>query len=138
MRIAALILGIIGGIIGLIAAGAALFIGAVGSATGAQNSEMVIGGGWAALGLSVVGIVGGALALAKPRAAALLMLIAAVGGFISIFIAYVVAGPLLLMAAILAFVGRAKQPAHHPAIAPHSPVAPAQEAEFRSPAPPRP
>ncbi len=116
MRVAALILGIIGGIIGLFAAGFALFVGAVGTATGAANSGMAVGGGWAALALSVVGVVGGALAMAKPRAAALLMIIAAVGGFISVFIAYVVAGPLLLIGAILAFAGRAKK--GHGAIGP--------------------
>lgn len=71
MRIAALILGLIGGVIGLFAAGLALGIGAIGGATGAQGSGTVVGLGWAALALSVVGIVGGALALAKPRAAAL-------------------------------------------------------------------
>jgi hypothetical protein len=111
MRVAALILGIIGGIIGLFAAGAALFIGAVGTATGAEQAGGVVGGGWAALALSVVGIIGGALAMAKPRAAAVLMLIAAIGGFISVFIAYVVAGPLLLVGAMLAYVGNRKAPA---------------------------
>jgi hypothetical protein len=109
MRIAALILGIIGGIIGLVAAGVALAIGAIGSVAGAQGSDTVIGLGWAALGLSVVGIIGGALAMAKPGASALLMLIAGVGGFIAISLAYVVAGPLLIVGAVLAFVGRSRR-----------------------------
>lgn len=125
MRVAALILGIIGGIIGLFAAGAALFIGAVGTATGADNSGMVVGGGWAALALSVIGIVGGALSMAKPRAAAVLMLIAAVGGFISVFIAYIVAGPLLLIGATLAFLSRGKTvvTAPEPTVSRHEPQA---------------
>jgi hypothetical protein len=109
VKVAGLLLGIIGGIIGLVASGFALGVGAIGSATGAQGSETVIGLGWAALGLSVVGIVGGALSLAKPRVAALLMLIAGIGGSIAISIAYVVAGPLLIIGAVLAFLGRAKK-----------------------------
>jgi hypothetical protein len=115
MKIASLILGIIGGIIGLFAAGFALGIGAIGTATGAQGSDTVTGLGWAALALSVVGIVGGALALAKPRLAAVLMLIAGIGGFIAISLAYVVSGPLLIIGALLAFLGRAKR---HPEAAP--------------------
>lgn len=109
MRIAALILGLIGGIIGLFAAGIALGVGALGGATGVQGSDTVVGLGWAALALSVVGIVGGALALAKPRAAAVLLLLAGIGGLVAISLAYVVSGPLLIIAAVLAFLGRAKK-----------------------------
>jgi hypothetical protein len=56
----------------------------------------------AALVCSVLGIGGGALALAKPKLAGWLMLIAVIGGTIGIFVAYFVAGPLLLIGSVLA------------------------------------
>jgi Double zinc ribbon len=105
LRIASLILGIAGGIIGLFAAGFALTIGGIGNAFGTANASTVVGGSIAALVMSVVGIVGGALALAKPKLAGWLMAIAAVGGTIGVFVAYFVAGPLLLIGSILAFTG---------------------------------
>ena len=43
MRVAALILGLIGGIIGLFASGAALFIGRLGSAFNASGASTVVG-----------------------------------------------------------------------------------------------
>ncbi len=108
MRIAALVLGILGGVIGLFMSGGALFIGGVGAAVGAAGASTVIGGGWAALALSILGIVGGALAIAKPKLAGWFMVIAAVGGFIAVFIAFIVAGPLLLIGGILALVSKDK------------------------------
>ncbi len=110
MRIAALVLGVIGGIIGLFGAGAAIAIGGVGAAVGAQNAGTAIGGGWAALALSVLGIVGAALAMAKPKLAGWLMLIAAIGGFISVFLAYIVAGPLLVIGGLLALFAKKSHP----------------------------
>lgn len=112
MRVAALILGVLGGVIGLFMAGGALVIGGVGAAVGAQGASTVIGGGWLALALSILGIIGGALAMAKPKLAGWFMVIAAVGGFISVFMAYIVAAPLLLIGGILALVskGKATQP----------------------------
>ncbi|HEY3063217.1 MAG TPA: DUF4064 domain-containing protein [Chloroflexota bacterium] len=76
-----------------------------GQTLGTEGASTVVGLGWAALGLSVLGIIGGALALAKPRLAGLLLLIAGIGGTISISLAYVVAGPLLVIGGILALVG---------------------------------
>jgi hypothetical protein len=104
MRVAAMVLGIIGGIIGLFAGGVALAIGGIGSVAGTQGAGTAIGGGWAAL--SVLGIVGAALALARPKVAGALMLVAAVGGFVSVFVAYIVAGPLLLIGGLLALLAR--------------------------------
>lgn len=106
MRTAALILGILGGVFGLFGAGAALTIGGVGGAVGAENAGTVIGGGTAALILSVLGIIGGALALAKPKLAGWLMLISGIGGIIAIFVLYLVPGALLLVGGILALAAR--------------------------------
>jgi hypothetical protein len=132
VRINGLIVGIIGGIIGLVAAGLALGVGANAIANGWRDQEPVgvVWLGSAALALSVLGIVGGALAMAKPRLGATLMLIAGIGGFIEIpllealgpffffviSVFYFVAGPLLIIGAVLAFLGRAKRaPAAMPA-----------------------
>jgi len=106
MRVAGLVLGIIGGIIGLFASGAALFIGGLGSALNANGASTVVGLGWVALLLSILGILGGALALAHPRVAGILMLTAGVGGFISVSLVYVVAGPLPIIGGLLAGLAR--------------------------------
>ena len=116
MRGGALALGLTGGIIGLIAAVMALVIGGVGGALSSGSTDastqqtfgMVVVGGWIALGASIVGIIGGALAMGKPVLGGVLMLIAAVAGVIGISLFYVISGPLLLIGAILAFVGSRK------------------------------
>jgi len=107
MRTAALVLGIIGGVLGIIAAILAITIGGVGQAVGAQHAGEVTGLGFLAFAAAVVGIVGGALALSKARVAALLMLIAGVVGFIAVSAFWLLSGPLLLIGALLAFLGRA-------------------------------
>ncbi len=64
--------------------------------------------GWSALAFSLVGLVGAALALAKPRAAAAIMLVAGIAVAISVSLFAVIATPLFLVAALLAFLGRHK------------------------------
>jgi hypothetical protein len=66
-------------------------VSGIGTAFGTTGASTVVGGSVAALVCSVLGIVGGALALAKPKLAGWLMLIAAMGGTIGIFVAYFVA-----------------------------------------------
>src|SRR5438874_444901 len=73
LRGGALALGLTGGIIGLIAAVIALAIGGLGGALTSsadastqQTFGMVVVGGWIALGASIVGVIGGALAMGKP------------------------------------------------------------------------
>ncbi len=109
MKIAALILGIIGGIAGLFGAIFALGIGGIGTAVGAEGATSMAGSGLAALALSLLGIVGGSMAIAKPKAAGIMMLIAAVGGLIAVFVAYIVAFPLLLTGGIMGLVGAKKK-----------------------------
>ena len=105
MKIAALILGILGGLLGMGGAIFAVFVGGVGGAFGAEDAGMVTGLGVAAVIISIVGLVGGALALAKPKAAGLIMIASAIGGLIAISAGYFIAGPLLLIAGILALLG---------------------------------
>ncbi|WP_066638549.1 DUF4064 domain-containing protein [Desulfolucanica intricata] len=109
MKIAAMILGIIGGLAGLAGAVFALFVGGVGDAFGAQDASTVIGLGFAAIPLSILGIVGGAMTLAKPKFSGIAMLISAVGGTIAISAGYLIAGPLLLIAGIMALVANRRE-----------------------------
>jgi hypothetical protein len=111
MRTAALVLGLIGGIIGLFAGGFAIVVGGIGTAVQTDRAGTVVVLGFIALGLAIVGIVGGALAQAKPRVAALLMLIAGIGGFIAVSLFWIVSGLLLIIGAVLAFLGRAPRTA---------------------------
>ncbi len=106
MRIAALVVGIIGAMAGFIGGVIALVAGGIGGAFGAESAGTVAGLGLAGIGFSVVGLVGAALAIAKPKIAAILMVISAVGGTISISAAYILAALLLAIAALFAFLGR--------------------------------
>jgi hypothetical protein len=55
---------------------------------------------------SLLGLVGAALSLAKPRIATVIMLVAAIAVGISISLFAVIASPLFLVAALLAFLSR--------------------------------
>jgi hypothetical protein len=108
VRIAALALGVIGGTIALAASSVGLALGNVGASVGAEPAAVVTGGGWAALAVSVLGLVGAALTMTKPRLGGPVMIVVAIGGFAANFVTYVVSGPLLLIAGLLALL--AKQP----------------------------
>ena len=105
MKIAALIIGIFGSMSGFIAAIIVIVAGGVFEAVGVGGAEIAGPGLWG-MGMSVVGLVGAALALAKPRIAAGLMVVSAVGGAIAISLFYGPAAVMLLIAALLAFLGR--------------------------------
>lgn len=109
MKIAAMVLGILGGLAGLGGAVLALFFGGLGSAFGVQGAGLVSNLGFFAIPLSILGIVGGAMASAKPALAGKLMIASAVGGFISIFLAYMIAAILLIIAGILAIMEGKKE-----------------------------
>ncbi len=111
MRIAALVIGIIGGVIGLLAATTAGLIGGAAGAlstdtqTTAQATEIAGRGGLGVL-LSILAMVGAAFAMAKPRFAAVVLALTGFGGLLAVGGFYLLAGPLLLVAALLAFLGR--------------------------------
>lgn len=106
MRIAALILGIVGGVFGIIAGIFAMTVGGIGAAFQAEGAGTITGLGFAAILLSVLGIAGGGVALRYPRASALLQLIAGLGGFIAVSWFWIPAGVCLLVGALLSFLGR--------------------------------
>ena len=108
MRVGALVLGVVGGIFGLIAALLALGIGGAGSAFGTQGSGTVVGLGFSAIAFSLLGLLGAGLAMAKPRFAATLLLVSAIGFLISVSWFALITTPLFLLAGLLAFLGRGR------------------------------
>lgn len=82
-------MGLIAGIFGIISSLFAMFLGGVATAFGASSGETVTNLGWAALILSVVGIVGAAMAKSKPKLAGWLMIVAGIGGLISVSMYYI-------------------------------------------------
>jgi hypothetical protein len=110
MRTASMVLGIIGGVFGIIAGLLALLLGGVGSAFDADDSGLIVGKGFRAVLIGVVGIVGGALAPRYPKVAAGLQLFSCVAGFIAVYLFWIFSGILLLIGAGLAFFGRRARP----------------------------
>ncbi|WP_121444374.1 DUF4064 domain-containing protein [Brockia lithotrophica] len=104
MRVASLILGIVGGIAGLGGALFALFVGAVDAAFSETGTSPVVVQGIFSILFSLLGIVGGAFSLNKPKISGILMIVASLGGLVSISWGYVVAFPSLLIGGILAII----------------------------------
>ena len=102
-----LVLGIIGGVLGLIMGTIALFVGGINSAFG--GGETVVGLGFAALLLSVLGIVGAAFVNSKTKVAGWFMLIAGIGGFISISLFYLVPGIMFIIGGLMALLRKDKK-----------------------------
>lgn len=102
---AAMTLGIIGGVLGILAGILAMMIGGAGAAFEAEGSGTVAGLGFAGFFLGVLGIVGGALSKSKPKPAAIMQGLSGVLGFIAVSAFWLLAGPLLLIGAFLAYRG---------------------------------
>ena len=109
MRIAALVLGIIGSTVGFIAALQFLFANTVKTDADLGGIGEVVTLGLGALLISIVAFVGATLAKSKPGLAAALMAASAIVGFVLVFTAYIPASVLLLAAATLAFLDRDKR-----------------------------
>lgn len=97
------VLGLLGGIFGFIGAIIALFIGGVDAALSSSGDSEIIGLGWAAIFLSILGIVGAVLVKGKPRAGGSLMVISAVGGVYAISLFYLLPFVLLIIAGLMGF-----------------------------------
>ena len=78
MRVVALVLGILGAVFGFCGALLAEGVGGLGSAFGVANAHLLMGLGLLAFAAAIVGLIGAILAMSAPRAAWILMLIAAV------------------------------------------------------------
>ncbi|AEW58643.1 TPA: DUF4064 domain-containing protein [Bacillus cereus] len=100
-RTAEFVLGLIGGIFGIICAFIALLIGGMGVAFEAEGANTIIGLGWGAVGLSILGIVGSVMVRSKAKAGGIMMTVAAIGGFICISIFFLLPGVLLLIGGLM-------------------------------------
>ncbi|MGG0706806.1 DUF4064 domain-containing protein [Bacillus paramobilis] len=100
-RTAEFVLGLIGGIFGIICAFIALLIGGMGAAFEAEGANTIIGLGWGAVGLSILGIVGSVMVRSKAKVGGIMMTIAAIGGFICISIFFLLPGVLLLIGGLM-------------------------------------
>ncbi|WP_144513692.1 DUF4064 domain-containing protein [Bacillus mycoides] len=100
-RTAEFVLGLIGGIFGIICAFIALLIGGMGAAFEAEGANTIIGLGWGAVGLSILGIVGSVMVRGKAKVGGIMMTVAAIGGFICISIVYLLPGVLLLIGGLM-------------------------------------
>lgn len=106
MRIAGLIVGVLGSVAGFIGALLALLVGGLGGALDVEGAGTVTGLSFVAIGASIVGLVGAVLSMVKPRLAASMMLASAIVGVVAVFVAYILATVLLLIGAALTFFGR--------------------------------
>ncbi|MDW7981501.1 MAG: hypothetical protein RMH81_01600 [Thermomicrobium sp.] len=106
MRIAALVFGILGGVVGLIAALLTLGIGGLFAAFQAEDAGTIVGGGFLAILFAALGIVGGALALRRPGASAVLQVVAAVGGLVAISVFWTPSAVLFALGTVTALLGR--------------------------------
>ena len=72
-------------------------VGGIGAAFEPEGASQVIGLGWSALGLSLLGLIGAALWIAKPRLTPLIMATAGVAIVFSISMFAVIARPLFVV-----------------------------------------
>ncbi|PED43145.1 DUF4064 domain-containing protein [Bacillus cereus] len=95
------VIGLIGEIFGIIFAFIALLIGGIGAAFEADGANSIITFSWMAIGLSTLGIVGSVKVKGNAKAGGIMMTIAAIGGFICIFMFYILPGVLLLIGGLM-------------------------------------
>ncbi|MEK5251557.1 DUF4064 domain-containing protein [Bacillus sp. FSL R9-9530] len=107
-RIAEFALGLIGGIFGIICAFIALLIGGMGAAFEAEGADSIIGLGWVAVALSILGIVGCVVVKKNAKIGGIMMTVAAIGGFICISIVYLLPGVLLLIGGLMGIFRKGK------------------------------
>ncbi|PKR82412.1 DUF4064 domain-containing protein [Heyndrickxia camelliae] len=95
------VLGLLGGIFGFIGAFMALFIGGVDAAFNSSGESEIIGLGWGAVLLSILGIVGSVVVRSKAKLGGIFLLISAIGGLICISMFYILPSVLLLIAGLM-------------------------------------
>jgi len=103
------VLGLIGGIFGVFGAIIALFIGGVDAAISSSGTSDIIGLGWGAVILSILGIVGSVVVKGKAKLGGIFMLVSAIGGFICISLFYLLPGILLLIAGLMGILRKDKR-----------------------------
>lgn len=102
------VLGLIGGIIGILASLSGTLFGALATSMGVDQGGAVSTASWIALVLSVLGLIGACIVKKNSTLASIFMLIAGIGGFICISMLYIVAGILFVIAGVMGLVRRDK------------------------------
>jgi hypothetical protein len=118
MRTGAIVIGIIAGLAALVSAVLTLMVGGLGAAVEPEGASQLIGLGWSALGLSLLGLIGAALWIAKPQLATLTMATVGVAIVLSISILAVIARPLFLVRRSWAEFGSSPKVRPEPKVAP--------------------
>ena len=113
MRILAMILGILGGVIALEGTSLTLKATGIGNVFGVTHSGHAFWLSTLALLCAVIGIIGAALTLSRPVWGGILMILAAIGGTLAITGGFLIGGIVLIIAGVLAFMS-ARQPALSP------------------------
>lgn len=108
MRAAALVLGIAGGLLGLFDSVQTLARDGSAALGGPQGTALTGRGGLGVV-LAFLAIGGGVIAIARPRLAAMALLIAGLGGLLAVGGFYLMASPLLFVGALLAFLARSSR-----------------------------
>lgn len=112
MRVAGLVLGILGSVAGFFGALVAIFFGGVTGALGDEETGTTLAIACTiAIVASIVGLIGAIISPGKPKLGAGLMLASAIIGIIAVFVAYILGAVLLLIGALLAFIGRKEKQA---------------------------
>lgn len=109
MKTAAMVLGIVGGVIGIIAALAVMLIGGVGSALAAEGAGEVTGLGLYAFFVAVAAIVGGALAHKATFDSWFILLATGIIGFIVISLFWILSGILLIVGGVLELIASRRE-----------------------------
>jgi len=95
------VLGLVGGILGIISGISAMTIGGIGTTFNVVGSD--VGSlGISAMILSTIGIIGAVIVNSKTKTGGWFMVIAAVGGVISVSIFYILPGVLLITGGLMA------------------------------------
>ncbi|MBM7552112.1 DUF4064 domain-containing protein [Thalassobacillus pellis] len=107
-RTAEFVLGLIGGIFGFIGAIMALFLGGLDAALNSTGTSEISGLGWMAFLFSILAVVGAVVVRNKAKAGGIMLIIAAVGGLISISMFYLIPAVLIGIAGIMGVVRKDK------------------------------
>lgn len=102
------VLGLIGGIFGFLGAFFALFIGGVDAVLNSSGTSEIIGLGWAAVVFSIVAIVGSVVVRSKAKVGGILLLVAGIGGLISISFYYILPAVLQIIAGLMTLIKKDK------------------------------
>lgn len=105
-RTGEMVLGISGGIIGIIAGVIGAFVGFIDIGFGGEGNIFLLGFG--TLIFSILGIIAGALVKSKTQLAGWLMIIAAIGGVLTVKWFYFISGPLFLIGGLMALFRKEK------------------------------